>query len=298
MLLVEYSDDYDDKDKPFSFRKRVFLSSLDGKHITEKDVEELIKSKSFKKLDGDDAVSLCCIGILQLVLLGLEDRYVDIGGVPIRGNEYYTRHLRCPRIVAWTSNKKFYRPMLHDFLHGGPSSFQRSTNNSFFNYANKLANINAITARSHNVDNPNNEGWLSGDIEILIRSRPQDADWTVSKSGTACVHPENNWFLIQTDPHIIGMLDGSTRPYTSWKNVNWVYMPINVGGNHWVTDRMVEINNLMVLHDHPLIDYGKYAIGCMTGVDMKKCVHLKSVEDEFLMSMEDKRQLMTNYRDM
>ncbi|GJW78666.1 phospholipase-like protein, partial [Tanacetum coccineum] len=94
--------------------------------------------------------------------------------------------------------------------------------------------------RSHSVDNPNNEGWLSGDqmnswIEILIRSRPQDADWTVSKSGTTCVHPENNRFLIQTDPHIIGMLDGSTRPYPSWKNVNWVYMPINVGGNHWVT---------------------------------------------------------------
>ncbi|GJW05620.1 phospholipase-like protein [Tanacetum coccineum] len=94
--------------------------------------------------------------------------------------------------------------------------------------------------RSHSVDNPYNEGWLSGDqmnswIEIIIRSRPQDADWTVSKSGTACVHLENNRFLIETDPHIIGMLDGSTRPYPSWKNVNWVYMPINVGGNHWVT---------------------------------------------------------------
>ncbi|GJT13925.1 RNA-directed DNA polymerase, eukaryota, reverse transcriptase zinc-binding domain protein [Tanacetum coccineum] len=33
-------------------------------------------------------------------------------------NEYYTRHMRYPRIVAWTSNKKFYRPMLRDFLHG------------------------------------------------------------------------------------------------------------------------------------------------------------------------------------
>nr|GEU52026.1 hypothetical protein [Tanacetum cinerariifolium] len=55
--------------------------------------------------------------------------------------------------------------------------------------------------RSYSVDNPNNEGWLSGDqmnswIEILIRSRAQDADWTVSKSGTTCVHPENNRFLI------------------------------------------------------------------------------------------------------
>ncbi|GKB28649.1 transposase, MuDR, MULE transposase domain protein [Tanacetum coccineum] len=64
------------------------------------------------------------------------------------------------------------------------------------------------------------------------------------------------------------------------------------------TDRRVEINNLMVLHDHPLIDYGKYALGCMTGADMKKCVHLKSVKDELLRSMEEKRQLMENYRDM
>ncbi|GJZ36598.1 RNA-directed DNA polymerase, eukaryota, partial [Tanacetum coccineum] len=27
--------------------------------------------------------------------------------------------------------------------------------------------------------------------------------------------------------------------------------------------------------DHPLVDYGKYALGCMTGADMKKCVHLR-----------------------
>ncbi|GKE50395.1 hypothetical protein Tco_1481653 [Tanacetum coccineum] len=44
------------------------------------------------------------------------------------------------------------------------------------------------------------------------------------------------------------------------------------------TDHRVEINNLMVLHDHPLIDYGKYAIGCMTGADMKKCVEMSCYE--------------------
>nr|GFA07116.1 hypothetical protein [Tanacetum cinerariifolium] len=64
------------------------------------------------------------------------------------------------------------------------------------------------------------------------------------------------------------------------------------------TDRRMEINNLMVLHDHSLIDYGKYALRCMTGTDMKKCVYLKSVRDELLRSMEEKRQLMTNYIDM
>ncbi|GJV29179.1 hypothetical protein Tco_1385627 [Tanacetum coccineum] len=64
------------------------------------------------------------------------------------------------------------------------------------------------------------------------------------------------------------------------------------------TNRRVEINNLMVWQDHPLVDYGKYALGCMIRADMKKCVHLKSVRDELLRSMEEKRQLMANYKDM
>ncbi|GJT31013.1 hypothetical protein Tco_0911288 [Tanacetum coccineum] len=36
-----------------------------------------------------------------------------------------------------------------------------------------------------------------------------------------------------------------------------------------VTDRRIEINNLMVLQDHALVDYGKYALGCMTGADYR-----------------------------
>ncbi|GJX68664.1 hypothetical protein Tco_0304391 [Tanacetum coccineum] len=76
-----------------------------------------------------------------------------------------------------------------------------------------------------NVD-PNKQ--MNAWIEILIRSRSQNADWTVSKSGTTCLHVENNRFMIETDPHIIGTLDGSTRPYPPLKSVNWVYMPINV----------------------------------------------------------------------
>nr|GEZ17107.1 hypothetical protein [Tanacetum cinerariifolium] len=63
-------------------------------------------------------------------------------------------------------------------------------------------------------------------------------------------------------------------------------------------NRRVEINNLMVLQDHPLVDYGKYALGCMIGADMKMCVHLKSVRDELLRSMKEKRQFMVNYKEM
>ncbi|GJS68266.1 hypothetical protein Tco_0682831 [Tanacetum coccineum] len=35
-----------------------------------------------------------------------------------RPNDYYTRHRRYPRVVAWSFNKKFYRHMFRDFLHG------------------------------------------------------------------------------------------------------------------------------------------------------------------------------------
>ncbi|GJZ38406.1 phospholipase-like protein [Tanacetum coccineum] len=65
----------------------------------------------------------------------------------------------------------------------------------------------------HSLERPNEEGWLSGDhmnawIELLIRERPQNAKWTVSKSGT-------------------------------------VYMPINAGGNHWVTDWTPVVNDIL-----------------------------------------------------
>nr|GFB11283.1 hypothetical protein [Tanacetum cinerariifolium] len=71
---VENWADYNDEDKPIPFRRRVFSSSLDGKPIKGNMVLQVIKSKKFNELHDDDAVSLCCVGILQLVSLGVEDR--------------------------------------------------------------------------------------------------------------------------------------------------------------------------------------------------------------------------------
>nr|GEY76157.1 F-box protein At2g27310-like [Tanacetum cinerariifolium] len=82
------------------------------------------------------------------------------------------------------------------------------------------------------------EGWLSSDdswIQILIKEGTQNANWTLANSGTVCLHQENNRFMILTDPHNIRTLDGSVRPFSSWNDVTWVYMPINDGGVHWVT---------------------------------------------------------------
>nr|GFB38334.1 hypothetical protein [Tanacetum cinerariifolium] len=63
-----------------------------------------------------------------------------------------------------------------------------------------------------NVD-PSKVIYMNSWIELLIRNRPQNALWTVSKPGTFSVHPESQRFMILTDQHIIGTLDGSTRPY-------------------------------------------------------------------------------------
>nr|GEW04075.1 phospholipase-like protein [Tanacetum cinerariifolium] len=71
-------------------------------------------------------------------------------------------------------------------------------------------------------------------MELMIRRRPLNANWTVAYTSTISVHPENNQFIILSD-HVIGTLDGSTHPYPSWNDVDWVFLPIHVAGNHWAT---------------------------------------------------------------
>nr|GEY67654.1 phospholipase-like protein [Tanacetum cinerariifolium] len=354
---------------------KVFCLSLDGQPIRGKNVKTLINSEAFKTLDDNDVVSLCCVGILQLVLLGLEDRRLVSNWIlrrwpalyatqpkdevakksySITGfawafktwilesfraatNDYYTRYRRLPRIVAWSLKNKFYRNMLKPFLHRrvpdeieAPSRWWVSSRayfdgrtieeeriprhlnrNNYFEVPLEmyqefekqrrgykqmmeksddmyekmsrfiedmsvgpvpLAKKPIIADQHYGISDLSGfqsyqgyklpsffwpqlvphlctyrsdrrswpEGWLSGDhmnswIQILIKEMAENDNWTLSKSGTICLHPENNRFMILTYPHIIETLDGSMRPYPSWKDVNPVYMPINVGGVHWVT---------------------------------------------------------------
>ncbi|GJZ92273.1 phospholipase-like protein [Tanacetum coccineum] len=88
-------------------------------------------------------------------------------------------------------------------------------------------------------NNPDRFGWLSEDhincwMELMIRARPPSAQYTVAKTGTLAMLNMSNKFVIETDFHLMGMLDGSLHPYPSWDDVDIVYMPINCGRNHWV----------------------------------------------------------------
>ncbi|GKD70345.1 phospholipase-like protein, partial [Tanacetum coccineum] len=67
--------EYDTKQR-IPFRRRVFSSCLDGQPITGNDIANLILDESFARLYDDDVVGLCCLGILQLVILGVESKRV------------------------------------------------------------------------------------------------------------------------------------------------------------------------------------------------------------------------------
>ncbi|GJU65660.1 hypothetical protein Tco_1247495 [Tanacetum coccineum] len=68
--------------------------------------------------------------------------------------------------------------------------------------------------------------------------------------------------------------------------------------NHRFTRRRTEINRLKSLPDHPLIDYGRYALERMAGADMRNTTSLKMARDELLRSMEEKQEFIKNYKEM
>nr|GEY53183.1 hypothetical protein [Tanacetum cinerariifolium] len=71
---VENLGDYNDSKLPIPFRRWVFPSCLDGEHITGNMVLRIIDDELFDRLHDDDPVSLCCVDILPLVLLGVEGK--------------------------------------------------------------------------------------------------------------------------------------------------------------------------------------------------------------------------------
>ncbi|GJU82111.1 transposase, MuDR, MULE transposase domain protein [Tanacetum coccineum] len=70
---VEYSSCYLVGRIPF--RRRVFESDVDGNHITCRMLLQKIESEEFDTLNDDDAVGVCLLALLQMVLLGREPRH-------------------------------------------------------------------------------------------------------------------------------------------------------------------------------------------------------------------------------
>nr|GEU88243.1 hypothetical protein [Tanacetum cinerariifolium] len=110
-------------------------------------------------------------------------------------------------------------------------------------------------------------GWLGGEhmnswMELMIRRRPLNANWTVAYTSTISVHPENNQFIILKDPYVVKTLDGFTRPYPSCNDVDWVFLPIHVAGNHWATGVIYLANSHFYVFDSMFIPLSFQAGAC------------------------------------
>nr|GEV75183.1 hypothetical protein [Tanacetum cinerariifolium] len=163
---VENLADYNDGVLPIPFKRWVFLSYFDGEHIISHMVFRIIDDELFDRLHDDDIVSLCCLGILQLVLLGMDGkrRIVDwmlrlandiVGRDNYPWPKLYSQlknvwqtlysQLKNANVRHWPKlyatqptteiNKKSYSIFGYTWaFKGGPSSFQTHPNNiSFFN---------------------------------------------------------------------------------------------------------------------------------------------------------------------
>nr|GEZ83098.1 hypothetical protein [Tanacetum cinerariifolium] len=136
--------------------------------------------------------------------------------------DMYEKMTRFMEDMRWVPEANTTPIIADQHFSGVPPAFHTLANNSsFFNMA-----------TPSNLQIPNQSNWLS------------PSNWqtpnpsylgTPNSQPPIPSQPENNRFIILTDPHNIGTLDGSVRLFPSWNDVNWVYMPINAGGVHWVT---------------------------------------------------------------
>nr|GEW02828.1 hypothetical protein [Tanacetum cinerariifolium] len=270
--------DYNDPELPIPFRRRVFPSCYDGEHITSYMVLEIIQDEVFDRLHAKDAVSLCCLGILHLVLLGVEakrripDWMLRLANDRVGKGEHrpsfykrspYTEQPPTTILPKQCGNKNKNNVLkanlspldlgnaFDDENEGGSDVIFLVANSlvkreGCVNYTEFLNDPHHIYLDCYmkgysvpvtfwkqlvphlcvpDIDSRTPMGWLSGEhmnawMELLIRSRRNNALWTVAYTNTISVHLENQRFLIETDQHTIGTLDGSTHPYPAWSVVN------------------------------------------------------------------------------
>nr|GEW00512.1 phospholipase-like protein [Tanacetum cinerariifolium] len=148
---VKNSTDYNKTKDPIPFRRRVFSSDLDGRPIRGNDVLLLIESDVFKILEDNDAVSLCCVGILQ-GYQQMKEKNADM-------YKKMTRFMEDMRRVPEANTT----PIIADQHFGvsNISGFQsyQGVSSAFHTLANNSLFFNMATPS--NLQTPNQSNWLS-----------------------------------------------------------------------------------------------------------------------------------------
>nr|GEY12890.1 phospholipase-like protein [Tanacetum cinerariifolium] len=134
---VENREEYDTKAN-LPFRRRAFPSHLDGKPITGIDIANAIAGPTFAELYNDDAVGLCSLVILQLILLGAKSRrnvpewLLRISNDRVAWNKYHWGSYVWPTLYSQLRNTNVRRwgPLYVD----QPTNEDDSTTYSIFGY--------------------------------------------------------------------------------------------------------------------------------------------------------------------
>ncbi|GJV81024.1 hypothetical protein Tco_1516894 [Tanacetum coccineum] len=350
-----------------------YLPGMDGNHITGRMLLAKIKSKEFDTLNNDDAVGVCLLAILELVLLGHEPRHnvsdwclrnanvkllEALYATPIapdsalpkyslmgftwafkgaRPNRRLTPDAFEAQAEWWVSSRAFFEghyrepprissPVnqhsrddvpediyrLHNMVHHTIVMLAESSWNKTRN-----ANVSAFDLGKAVVDDnaQEDEVMITGAraTEDYVSFENVDPNKVARDPYVECMTFLFNPQPIFLDCHIKGyramesfwrelvpqMDKGGYYKVDDPNKVSWlsddVYMPINARGRF--TRRRPQINRLKSLPDHPLIDYGRYALKRMTGADMRNVASLKMARDELLRSMKEK-QIIKNYKEM
>nr|GEU75862.1 hypothetical protein [Tanacetum cinerariifolium] len=293
------------------FRRCVFPSHLDGQPITGIDIANAIAGPTFAELCNDDAVGLCCLGILKLVLLGADSRrngglssfkgyanssFSNMGTppnfqTPMRSQpgssdsqrqmpkqsashywqplpqpgSYYSfgqvlSHIGRPNLqttietqhdvdgivdqrVSKTKNKGKKANLSPLNLGGVLEGYNEEENNVTFLGFQFTGNIlfyeNVDPAKVRRGNYENVLHFLNNPYQIYLDCYMRgyivpDTFWQELAPHLCMPGMQRlsygtpiGW-LGGEDPHVIGTLDGSTRPYPSWNDVDWVFLPIHV----------------------------------------------------------------------
>ncbi|GJT07033.1 phospholipase-like protein [Tanacetum coccineum] len=246
----EFSDRYEVG--PIPFRRLVFDSDKDGGHVNGQMLLDIINGEEFDNLHDEVAVAVCQLAVLHFVLLGRQLAHnIPDWWLRLIDDKNGTWEIYPWGTLVWAQlygqleNANVVRAEKLYAAQNRPIPRAAKYTLSGFTWAFKGARPNrrlrpdAFEARAEwwgqsqpkPMKVPEHYG-LSNFVLAFFktrRDRPPGARYTVAKTRTSAMIEKSNKFVIETDFHLMGMLDGSSRPYPSWDDVDIVYMPINSG---------------------------------------------------------------------
>ncbi|GJT20111.1 phospholipase-like protein [Tanacetum coccineum] len=80
------------------------------------------------------------------------------------------------------------------------------------------------------------ESHINAFIELMMRKRPHNAQWTLGLSELVAFHIDSGMRLsmVSVVDALRATIDGTNPRYPSWHKISQVFFPINLGNKHWV----------------------------------------------------------------